>query len=318
MRPENYSKISFPGLGIEIDPARELPLFGDFSIRMYGLMIALGLVLAVVYGLRRKKHYGITEDQILDGVLIIVPISVICARLYYCAFEWQSYAADPISVLYIWKGGIAIYGAVIGALVSAAIYCRIRKIKIATALDLTVLGFLIGQSIGRWGNFFNREAVGFLAEGSNWFLRMGLYNTLTGKWEYFHPTFLYESLWNAIGLLGLHLWSKRRQYDGQIFLGYVAWYGLGRAFIEGLRMDSLYIGPFRVSQLLAAVTCVIATGLLIYLAFRKHDPANLYVNHVAQPPSDEGGVTAEAVTEGEISEEETEEESPAEEEPSEE
>ena len=298
MRPENYSKISL--LGLEMNPPRELNL-GFADIRLYGLMIALGLMLAVVYGLRQKKRFGVTEDQILDGVLIIVPISVICARLYYCIFEWEQYAADPISILYIWKGGIAIYGAVIGALISAAIYCHIRKIKIAAALDLVVLGFMIGQSIGRWGNFFNREAVGVLEEGSNWFLRMGLFNITKNEWEYFHPAFLYESLWNAVGLLGLHLWIKRRQYDGQIFLGYLAWYGLGRAMIEGLRVDSLYIGPFRVSQVLAIVTCVAATGLLVYMAFRKHDPANLYVNQVAA-----------------AAEEKAEEESPAEEEPSEE
>ena len=303
MNPSNYSKISFPGLGIEINPPRSLEL-GFLDIRLYGLMIALGLALAVIYGLRRKKQFGVTEDQILDGVLIIVPISVICARLYYCAFEWQAYAADPISILYIWKGGIAIYGAVIGAIVSAAIYCHIRKIKIPAALDLVVLGFLIGQTIGRWGNFFNREAVGVMEEGSNWFLRMGLFNTLTGKYEYFHPTFLYESLWNGIGLLGLHLWSKRRQYDGQIALMYCAWYGLGRAFIEGLRVDSLWWGPFRVSQLLAAVTCVAATGLLVYMAFRKHDPANLYVNQVAAKEAEQLAQAEEEPSEEENSEEE--------------
>ena len=261
MNPNNYSKISL--FGIEMNPPRSLDL-GFMDIKLYGLMIALGLMLAVVYGLRQKKRFGVTEDQILDGVLIIVPISVICARLYYCAFEWDSYADNPISILHIWKGGIAIYGAVIGALVSAAIYCRVRKIKIATALDLTVLGFLIGQTIGRWGNFFNREAVGAMAEGSKWFMRMGLYNNLTDTMEYFHPTFLYESLWNAIGFVGLHFWSKRRQYDGQIFLGYLAWYGLGRAFIEGLRVDSLWWGPFRVSQLLAAISCLTAVSILLY------------------------------------------------------
>ena len=285
MNPEDYTKISL--FGLEMNPPRAIPVVGDFEIRLYGLMIALGLVLAVIYGLRQKKRYGLNEDQILDGVLIIVPIAIICARLYYCAFEWKEYAKDPISILYIWKGGLAIYGAVIGAVVSAIIYCRIRKIKIGAALDLTVLGFLIGQSIGRWGNFFNREAVGALAEGSKLFTRMGLMNQYTGNYEYFHPTFLYESLWNAAGFIALHFFSKRRKYDGQIALLYCAWYGLGRAMIEGLRVDSLYIGPFRVSQLLAAVTCVGAVTALAILHFRPHDPANLYVNQVAAKEAEE-------------------------------
>jgi phosphatidylglycerol:prolipoprotein diacylglycerol transferase len=140
------------------------------------------------------------------------------------------------------------------------------------------LGFLIGQSVGRWGNFFNREAFG--AETQS-FLRMGLYNVYTGVTEYHHPTFLYESLWNLIGFVGLHFLSKKRQYDGQVALGYVAWYGLGRNIIEGLRTDSLYLGPFRVSQLLAVASCAAAAAVLIWQYFRPHDPAKLFVNRVA-------------------------------------
>ena len=140
------------------------------------------------------------------------------------------------------------------------------------------LGFLIGQSIGRWGNFFNREAFGAATES---FFRMGLFNTRTGAWEYYHPTFLYESVWNALGFVLLHCLSKHRKYDGQIALGYAAWYGLGRALIEGLRVDSLYWGPFRVSQLLAAVSCLAAVAVLVYNHFKHHDPANLLVNQVA-------------------------------------
>ena len=268
MIPSNYSQISL--FGMEMNPPRGFEI-GALDIRLYGIMIALGLILAVVYGLRRKEQFGLKEDDILDGVLIIVPISIICARIYYCIFEWQQYAQNPIKVFYIWEGGIAIYGAVIGALASAAIYCRVRKMSIPATLDITVLGFMIGQSIGRWGNFFNREAVGALTD-PNWFLRMGLFNEVTGQWEYFHPTFLYESVWNAIGFVALHFWSKKRHYDGQIALLYLAWYGLGRAFIEGLRMDSLYIGPFRVSQLLAAVTCIAATTAIVILAIRKPAP----------------------------------------------
>ena len=309
MIPENYTTISL--FGIEMNPPKAFAI-GNFEIRLYGVMIALGLILAVIYGLRQKKRYGLTEDQILDGVLIIVPIAIICARLYYCIFEWETYAKDPISILYIWKGGLAIYGAVIGAAISVVIYCHIRKIKIAAVLDLTVLGFLIGQSIGRWGNFFNREAVGDLGNNINWFLRMGLENKFTGEFEYFHPTFLYESLWNAVGFLGLHIFSKRRKYDGQIALLYCVWYGLGRAFIEGLRMDSLYIGSFRVSQLLAGATCLIATGALVALQFRHHDPEKLFVNQVAAKEAELAMAEAEIVDE-ESTDEGSPEETPADE-----
>ena len=272
-----YSTIFFPGLGLSFNPGYELNI-GPLSIRYYGIIIALGLFLASLYGLRRKKQFGLTENDILDGALAIIPFAIICARIYYCIFAWDEFAADPISVLYIWNGGIAIYGGVIGAAIGIVVYCRIKKLPIGTALDITSLGFLLGQAIGRWGNFFNREAFGSVTDS---FLRMGLESTATGAITYHHPTFLYESLWNLAGFILLHFLSKRRQYDGQIALGYAAWYGLGRTFIEGLRTDSLYWGPFRVSQVLAALSCLIAVTILIWQAFRYHDPENLYVNRVA-------------------------------------
>ena len=280
MNPSNYSTISFPGLGLELNPPKGFQV-GPMDIRFYGVIIALGLVLAVIYGLKRRSQFGLKEDDLLDGVLMIVPIAIICARIYYCVFSWHEFAGDPISVLYIWNGGIAIYGGVIGAALGVVVFCKWRKIKITAVLDLVVLGFLIGQSIGRWGNFFNREAVGDLGDNANWFLRMGLFNNATGKYDYFHPTFLYESLWNGIGLIALHFLSKKRQYDGQIALLYLFWYGLGRTFIEGLRMDSLYIGPFRVSQLLAAVTCLVSAVLLMVTYLKKPSPEELYVNQLA-------------------------------------
>ena len=270
---EKYANISFPSLGLELNPPRGIDI-GNFSIRFYGLFIALGLILAVVYALKRRKQFGFTEDHIMDGVLCIVPFSIICARIYYCAFSWANYKDNLISLLYIWEGGIAIYGAVIGAALGVIAYCWIRKLNLPALLDLVALGFLIGQAIGRWGNFFNREAFGAATES---FMRMGLLNTVTGQVEYVHPTFLYESLWNTAGFVLLHFLSKKRQYDGQIALGYVAWYGLGRTFIEGLRQDSLYWGAWRVSQVLAAITCFIAVAVLLVNLFRKHDRANLYV-----------------------------------------
>lgn len=273
-----YTTISFPFFGLEWNPGNYLELFG-FKIYYYGMIIALGLVLAFIYGMRRCRQFGIKQDDIVDGVLWIVPVAVLCARLYYCIFAWEEggYGKDLLSIFSFRDGGLAIYGGVIGAVVSVIFYCRKRKINLFAALDLVVLGFLIGQSVGRWGNFFNREAFGSVTDS---FLKMGLYNTVTGQVEYHHPTFLYESLWNIIGFIALHFLSKKRQYDGQIALGYGAWYGLGRMLIEGLRTDSLYWGPFRVSQVLAGISFVVCTAILIWQAFRPHDRAKLFVNRM--------------------------------------
>ena len=271
-----YTEISFPGLGIEIDPVRAFRI-GPLNIHMYGLIIACGLIAAVLYACRRSKQFGLKEDDIIDGVLWVTPFAILCARAYYCAFSWDMYRDNPISVLYIWEGGLAIYGGVLGALVGVTVFCLIKKIRIGALLDLVALGFLIGQSAGRWGNFFNREAFGAPTES---FFRMGLLNTYTGQVEYYHPTFLYESVWNLCGFVLLHFLSKKRRYDGQIALGYAAWYGLGRAMIEGLRMDSLWWGPFRVSQLLAAVSCVAAVTVLLVNHFRPHGEDALLVNRV--------------------------------------
>ena len=301
--PSNYQGISL--LGLELNPDRVLQI-GSFSIHYYGLIIAIGLALAVVYGLRRKKVFGLTEDDILDGALLIVPFAIICARAYYCAFSWDSFKDDPISVLYIWNGGLAIYGGVIGAAIGILVYCKVKKISIGATLDLVALGFLIGQALGRWGNFMNREAFG-APVSQDYFLAMGLFNRYLGEYQYFHPTFLYESLWNAVGFVALHFLSKKRQYDGQIALGYVAWYGLGRTIVEGLRTDSLWWGPFRVSQLLAAVSCIAAVVVLLIQAFRVHDRANLYVNRVAAKAAQAQEEAAGEEMTGEVSVEELKE-----------
>ena len=278
-----YSEITFPSLGLTLNPPRGFDI-GPLSIHYYGLIIAIGLVLAVVYCSKRASQFGLDEDTLLDGVLWVTPVAVICARIYYCAFSWELYADNPISVLYIWEGGIAIYGSVIGAIIGIIIFCKVKKLRITAVLDLVSLGFLIGQFIGRWGNFMNREAFG--AETDS-FLRMGLMKASTGEVTYYHPTFLYESLWNFLGFVILHFLSKKRKYDGQVALGYLVWYGLGRAFIEGLRTDSLYIGPFRVSQLLAAGSCVIALAVLVILGRKLHNPADLFVNQVAAKNAEE-------------------------------
>ena len=283
-----YTNISFPSLGIDIDPIRQFSI-GPLTIHLYGVVIAFGLVLATMYCMRRSKEFGLTEDHVLDGVLWITPFAIACARAYYCIFSWELYASNPISVLYIWEGGIAIYGGVLGAIVGMIVFCRIKKISLGATLDLVLMGFLIGQAIGRWGNFFNREAFGAETES---FLRMGLLNALTGEITYHHPTFLYESLWNALGFVILHFLSKKREFDGQIALGYAFWYGLGRFFIEGLRTDSLYIPgtSLRVSQLLAALSCLAAAAVLVYFIL-KPPAKRLFVDRVAENTTepDEGG-----------------------------
>lgn len=254
--------ISFPMFGenFAINPPYCINI-GTFCIYFYGIIIALGLLLALVYGVRNGKRLDIEADTIYDLVIWGVIAAVIGARLYYCAFNWSSYADNPAKIFAIRDGGLAIYGGIIGAIIAVWIRCRMKKISIFPALDIMSFGLFIGQCIGRWGNFFNREAFGYETDV---FCRMGL--TLNGSTMYVHPTFLYESLWNFVGFLAMHFYSKKhRKYKGQFFILYVFWYGLGRAFIEGMRSDSLWLIPdvIRVSQLLAAVTCIAA--LIVYI-----------------------------------------------------
>ena len=280
--------IYFPNFGIEINPSqvairaedmKKLLGFGK-DIYWYGIIIALGFTLAVIYGLRRARTFGLTEDHILDMLFVAVPVSIVCARLYYCVFYWELYKDDPISMLYIWKGGMAIYGAVIGAVVSVVLFCKVKKMPFGPYADIGSLGLLIGQCVGRWGNFINREAHGAAYDG---LFKMGI-NTGDGNIVFYHPTFLYESIWNLIGFTLLHFYVKRRKFDGELFLLYLVWYGLGRAWIEGLRTDSLYLfgTGIRVSQLLAIVSCVTAVAVLLFIRLRKKPQAErLYVNRRA-------------------------------------
>lgn len=272
-----YGEITFPGLGLSLNPSRVAFSIGGKAIYWYGIIIAIGFLLAVWYALKRADQFGLTQDNIIDMLICAVPLAIVGARTYYCVFSWELYQDDPIRVLYIWEGGLAIYGGVIGAVIGLFLYTKVKKVKTTAMLDIGGLGLLIGQSIGRWGNFMNREAFG---SQTTVFLRMGLTDS-SGTTIYVHPTFLYESAWNALGLLILHFYSKRRKFDGQIFLLYLGWYGLGRMFIEGLRTDSLYVGSsnLRVSQLLAGVCFLGVVLFLVYdRIFREHDPAMLYVN----------------------------------------
>ena len=274
------SPISFPNLGITVDPSPvAFTVFGK-DIYWYGIIIALGFLLAVIYMMRRAPVFGLTQDDVLDEVLWAVPIGVVCARLYYCIFYWELYADNPISMLYIWEGGLAIYGGVIGGAITILVVSKVKKIRTGTMLDIAAMAVLIGQIFGRWGNFMNREAHGAVTDC---FFKMGLVDA-SGAVTYYHPTFLYESVWNLVGFIALHFLTKKRKFDGQIFLSYLAWYGLGRVWIEGLRTDSLYLfgTGIRVSQLVAALCVVIGGGALAFILIKKKpDPAKLYVNQKA-------------------------------------
>ena len=297
------SPIRFPGLFGDWAFTGSSVAFhiGGKAIYWYGIIIALGVLLALWFCMKQKEKYGITEDNLMDGVLWGIPLAIVGARLYYVLFYLDRFkkadgSFDWAESVAIWDGGLAIYGGVIAAVLVCFVLSKKRGFKLGALTDLIVMGLLIGQAIGRWGNFMNREAFGAPTDS---FLRMGLYNTATGAVEYYHPTFLYESLWNFVGFLLLHFLSKKRKYDGQVALGYVAWYGLGRAFIEGLRMDSLYWGPFRVSQVLAGVSCVAAVAVLLWQGFRPHDPAKMLVNQAKDAKSEEAPKTEDETHENE-------------------
>ena len=287
------SPIVFPALGLELDPPRvAFSLFGK-DIYWYGIIVVCGLILGWFYCYRRAPEFGVRKDATIDLVLWAAPLGIIGARIYYVLFYLSLYRDADGSfnwgrAVAIWDGGLAIYGGVIMAIIVLAVFCRLNRIKFLAFADLGVHGLFIGQLIGRWGNFFNREAYG-CETTLPW--RMGL--TVGGEYIEVHPTFLYESLWNLAGLLIAHFfWRRRRKFDGQIFLFYLAWYGLGRVWIEGLRTDSLYLfgTGIRVSQLLAGLCVLVAGGLLIVLTTRlKPDPERLYVNQVrAETASLEG------------------------------
>ncbi|HIV61300.1 MAG TPA: prolipoprotein diacylglyceryl transferase [Candidatus Butyricicoccus avistercoris] len=254
--------IEFPQLGLSFTLNRvAFNLFGK-DIYWYGIIIAIGFIVASFYLSKKTVQFGYKQDTLYDLLLLCLPIAIICARLYYVIFEWEQYKDNPISALYIWNGGLAIYGGIIGSFITIYLYGKKNKLNIAELLDIASCGIIIGQIFGRWGNFVNAEAFG--GETS---LPWGM--SIDGAAPV-HPTFFYESLWNLIGFIILHFCCKHRNFKGQIFLIYVAWYGFGRSIIEGLRTDSLYIPstPIRVSQLLAFISWITAC-ILLFIANRN-------------------------------------------------
>ena len=272
----HITKLSFPGLGIgEFSVNSDaFSIFGA-PIAWYALIICMGMIFAVSYIIFRAGQIGINSEHVIDFALFVIPIGVIGARLYYVLMELDSF--DSLGeVLNIRNGGLAIYGGIIAGAITVFCVCKYKKINFLAFADCVVPGLIMAQAIGRWGNFMNGEAFG---EITNNFLRMGIYNANSwytfGSYQmvYVHPTFLYESLWNIAGFIGVNIFYKHKKYDGQIFLMIFGWYGLGRMWIEGLRMDSLYLfgSSIRVSQALAALLFVACTALLVYFAFKKPD-----------------------------------------------
>lgn len=286
------SPIRFPGLfGDWTFTASAKALDIGKGVYWYGIIIAIGLLMALLFCMKQRKKYGISEDDLLDGLLWGIPFGIIGARLYYVIFYLDLYrnsdgTVNWREVIAIWDGGLAIYGGVIATVIVALLLSRHRKFKIGAMLDLVVMGLLIGQIFGRWGNFMNREAFG--AETTlPW--RMQL-TTTAGTLIEVHPTFLYESLWNLIGLLLIvFVVSKARRFDGENTWFYFLWYGIGRFWIEGLRTDSLYLfnwtiagQPIRVSQALSLVMVLVSAFMLLYhIKIKPHTPEELYVNQVA-------------------------------------
>lgn len=288
----NYTRVYFEGLGIDFDlPSIAFTIFGH-EVHWYGIIIAFGFMLAVLYGGRMAYKWKMSLDGMTDVLIWGTIFGIVCARIYYVAFEWSYYKDHLIEIPQIWNGGIAIYGGIIGAIIGAAIGCKVGKINFPNLLDLGALGLLIGQGIGRWGNFFNQEAFGVnttTAPFRMWSLKIhdnlvASADTLAAKGIEFdpdlpvHPTFLYESVWCILGFFVLNwLIHKHRHFKGEIFMLYGIWYGLERAVVEGLRTDSLYIGDttLRVSQLLSIVIVAVFAAAFI-VCFVKYKKGTLW------------------------------------------
>lgn len=289
--------ISFPGLfgDWQFTASGKLLDVGN-GVYWYGVLLAAGMLAGLYFCMHKAHKFGLTSDNVIDMILWAIPLCVLGSRIYYVVFYLDLYrnpdgTLNFLKMLRIWDGGIAIYGTVIAGFFTALVFCRIKKIKLWAMTDCCVMGLLIGQAIGRWGNFMNREAFG---EQTDIFCRMRLWinPSAVDSIQYIdvHPTFLYESLWNVIGLLLIYfVVTKRRRFDGENTCFYFLWYGIGRFWIEGLRTDSLYLFDWtllgeriRVSQALSFVMVLVSLFVLYYnLKIRKASPDTLYVNQKA-------------------------------------
>lgn len=290
--------LRFPGLGWEIPISRVAVSIGSLEIYWYGVIIAVGFGLGLWVYLSHNRSCGIHPDEGLDIILWSMLGAIVGARAYYVAFQWDNYKDNLKEIFNLRGGGLAIYGGIIGALIVAFIVCRSKKLPMLPVADAAFPGVMLGQAIGRWGNFFNMEAFGtnttlpwgmtsdtisnYLSRHQAALLAQGV---VVDPAMPVHPTFLYESLWNLIGVAVLLLWLfPRRSYDGQITLGYTAWYGLGRFFVEGLRTDSLMWGSVRVSQALGGVLFIVGAGLMLAIFLWSRKPMTLeYIEGEKKP-----------------------------------
>jgi phosphatidylglycerol:prolipoprotein diacylglycerol transferase len=278
------------GIDIALKPiAFSIPIGdGHWDIYWYGIIIALGFMLALIYGITNAKRFGIDNDRMLDVVLVATPVAILCARAYYVIFDGEK--LESFGEFFGFGdssgfSGLAIYGGVIGAFVSGLIMCKIRKIKFTDMFDLASLGFLIGQGIGRWGNFVNQEAYGGFTGSSFWGMQSE--RTIQEMGEgLVHPCFLYESIWCIAGFFIINHLSKNRKFSGEAFLMYCAWYGFGRGFIEILRTDSLMLGPIKVSCLLAFLLCIASVTAIVMIR-KKLKPEEVYVEQFSENAEEE-------------------------------
>ena len=278
-------KVEFPGFGWSFDISKEaFNLFG-ITVHWYGILIALGVALAMVFAFRKAKGAGLDVDRMIDVVIGGTLGAIVGARLYFVLFKIGDFSDNWLEIFYINEGGIAIYGAIIGAFATGILMCKWRKVKMLPMFDLTAMGFLIGQCIGRWGNFVNVEAY-----GSPTMLPWRMESVkiadelLLKQGTAVHPTFFYESLWCLLGFLALSFYYKRRRYDGEVFLMYLSWYSFGRFFIEGLRTDSLELFGQPVSQMLSALIFLASVAIMLIVRVKIKEQGNnpeylkLYVN----------------------------------------
>ncbi len=261
------------GIKLTVNPIAFTITLGEkyWDIYWYGVIIATGFLLALIYGMTNAKRFGLDLNRMLDVVLVTTPVAILCARTYYVIFDGVKLTSVADFFGFGESSGIAglaIYGGVIGAFVTGAVMCLIRKVKILDMFDIAAVGFLIGQGIGRWGNFINQEAYGDFTGSSWWGMQSERTISEMGGEGLVHPCFLYESVWCIAGFFLLHFLSKKRKFSGQLVLCYGIWYGFGRGFIELLRTDSLMLGNIRVSSLLSFLLCIVSATLLIVLLKR--------------------------------------------------